>query len=425
MAKRAVKRIGLRDLQALPPNSQIWDSAVTGFGARRRSGASISFVLMYRNAEGRQRWLTIGRLGSPWMPDTAREEAKRLLGDVAYKIDPAADKQAKRNATTVAELCDMYLTDAEAGRLIGRRGEPKKPSTIDTDRGNIASHIKPLLGTRTIASITRRDVEAFMHAVAEGKTARTAKGKPRGVSRTKGGKGAATRVMGLLGSIMSYAVNNHGIIDASPTRGVRRYASGRRERRLSDIEYAAIGKALVEAQSTVWPAAVTCFRFLLLSGWRSGEARALRCRDIDLVRRTAFLSDTKTGRSMRPLSHALCEMLRGLDRAGDDALVFPPTKGDGLIAVKKHVSRIVELAGLSGVSAHTLRHSFASVAADLGLSEPTIGALIGHRGHSTTSRYMHHADAVLLAAADQVAAKISSLMGGVEKSGQVIELRRM
>jgi integrase len=104
-------------------------------------------------------------------------------------------------------------------------------------------------------------------------------------------------------------------------------------------------------------------------------------------------------------------MLRGMDRAGDDALVFPASRGGGQIAVKKYVARIVALAGLSGVSAHTLRHSFASVAADLGRSEPTIGALIGHRGHSTTSRYMHHADAVLLAAADQVADKIISLMG--------------
>ena len=62
------------------------------------------------------------------------------------------------------------------------------------------------------------------------------------------------------------------------------------------------------------------------------------------------------------------------------------------------------------VTPHVLRHSFASVAVDLGFSELTIGALIGHRGGSITSRYTHHADAVLLAAADQVAAHIALLM---------------
>lgn len=74
---------------------------------------------------------------------------------------------------------------------------------------------------------------------------------------------------------------------------------------------------------------------------------------------------------------------------------------------------------------HVLRHSYVSVAAELGLSDMTIGSLVGHRGQSITSRYAHFSDAPLLAAADAVAAKICSLMGEAEKSGEVIELRRV
>jgi site-specific recombinase XerD len=66
------------------------------------------------------------------------------------------------------------------------------------------------------------------------------------------------------------------------------------------------------------------------------------------------------------------------------------------------------------VTPHVLRHSFASVAADLGYSELTIGALIGHKGLTVTSRYVHAADAVLLAAADAIAAHITALVD-VEK----------
>jgi integrase len=58
-----------------------------------------------------------------------------------------------------------------------------------------------------------------------------------------------------------------------------------------------------------------------------------------------------------------------------------------------------------------LRHSFASLAGDLGYSEPTIAALIGHKGRSITSRYVHSAVAVLLAAADAVADRTRELMG--------------
>jgi hypothetical protein len=116
-------------------------------------------VLIYRTSEGRQRWYTIGRHGSPWTPETARSEARRLLGLVANGGDPAAAKHTKSKAATVAELCDLYLTDAEAGRLLTRRKGPKKPSTLAIDRGRIGRHIKPLLGQLKVSAVTREDVE--------------------------------------------------------------------------------------------------------------------------------------------------------------------------------------------------------------------------------------------------------------------------
>ena len=130
----SAKRIGYARSAHCEPGHVIWDGDVSGFGARRQIDA-VSYVLIYRTAEGRQRWHTIGRHGSPWTPDTARKEAKRLLGSVAGGLDPAALKRAKRGASSVAELCDLYLADAEAGRILTRRKAAKKASTIQTDRG--------------------------------------------------------------------------------------------------------------------------------------------------------------------------------------------------------------------------------------------------------------------------------------------------
>jgi Arm DNA-binding domain len=107
-------QIGKRDIAALQPGQVIWDGAISGFGARRQVG-TVSYMLIYRTAEGRQRWHTIGRHGSPWTPDTARREAKRLLGSVAGGLDPAALKKAKRSAQSVAELCDWTRSDAPEG----------------------------------------------------------------------------------------------------------------------------------------------------------------------------------------------------------------------------------------------------------------------------------------------------------------------
>jgi Arm DNA-binding domain len=165
------RRIGLKDIRSLKLGEIIWDGAVGGFHARRQQSKTVSYVVVYRTADGRQRWQAIGRHGSPWTPETAREAAKRILGHVADGADPAAEKHAKRKAASVAELCDLYLTDAEAGRLLTRRKAAKKASTIGTDKGRIERHIKPLLGSIKVAAVTREDVEAFMHAVAEGRTA--------------------------------------------------------------------------------------------------------------------------------------------------------------------------------------------------------------------------------------------------------------
>jgi hypothetical protein len=62
------------------------------------------------------------------------------------------------------------------------------------------------------------------------------------------------------------------------------------------------------------------------------------------------------------------------------------------------------------ITPHVLRHSFASLAADLGYNEPTIATLLGHKAHSVTSRYVHSSDAVLLVAADAVANASMNLM---------------
>jgi integrase len=116
-------------------------------------------------------------------------------------------------------------------------------------------------------------------------------------------------------------------------------------------------------------------------------------------------------------------VLRGLSKTGD--LVFPPTRGDGRMSgFRKLWDRIAKLGELpADATPHTLRHSFASLAGDLGYSEPTIGTLIGHKGHSITSRYVHAADAVLLAAADAVAQRTAELMGEAP-SAKVVPLRR-
>jgi integrase len=140
----------------------------------------------------------------------------------------------------------------------------------------------------------------------------------------------------------------------------------------------------------------------------------LRWSEIDLPRRTARLADTKTGASLRALSQAACAVIQSQPKSGD--LVFASRSGETpIIGYRKMWLRIAKLGDLpADITPDVLRHSFASLAADFDYDEPTIPTLLSHKAHSITSRYVHSADAVLLAAADAVANATMKLMGQVD-----------
>jgi integrase len=343
---------------------------------------------------------------------------------VASGGDPAEDKKSKRHAETLSDLCDMYLADARAGRVLSKRKQAKKAATLITDGSRIESHIKPLLGKRSVKSITRSDVDDFMHSVAQGKTAKRAlTSKKRGLSNVRGGKGAASRTVGLLGAIFTYAIRR-GIRSDNPVRGVERFADGQRLRRLTEEEYLKIGTAHARAAFNEWPPLVGAAQLLIVTGWRTNEVIGLRWEEVDLTRRMAVLGDTKTGQSVRPLSKAACDILRAQNTK--QGLVFPAARSSGhMTGFAKVWRRLVRAEGLAPeVTPHVLRHSFASLAHDLGYSEPTIASLLGHKGRSVTSRYIHAADVVLLAAADAVAKRTLSMMG-ISSTPEVIEFRQV
>jgi hypothetical protein len=121
-------------------------------------------MVKYRTPDGRQRWATIGRHGSPWTPDLARAEARRILADVAKGGDPAQAKKEARTAATVSELCDLYLEGCQAGRILTRRQTTKKQSTLAGDKARIERHIRPLLGSLKIAAVLELTLNGFVTA---------------------------------------------------------------------------------------------------------------------------------------------------------------------------------------------------------------------------------------------------------------------
>ena len=335
------RKITNRSVAAFAPENKdayLWDDELSGFALKATAAGTRTFLVQYRlgGRKGRTRRVTIGKLGSPWRetyfdpagneqtrtvsltPDTARREAKRILGEVAAGRDPAETKARTQADVTVAELCDVYLAEGVA---------TKKASTVAMDRSRIESHVKPLLGRFRVSEVRRQHVERFLADVTAGKTARDKKLGHRRRSIVRGGKGVASRTLGMLGAIFEFSIGR-GLRADNPVKGIRRFSDKKVERLLTSEELARLGQVLEEAEAnnTVDPSAVNCVRLLALTGLRKHEALSLEWRQVDFGHGFLRLDDSKTGARIVPLGAPALALLDSLPRQEGNAFVFPGRK---------------------------------------------------------------------------------------------------
>jgi integrase len=383
------------------------DTELKGFVLVVTPAGAKSYAVDYRAGSGRgspKRRLTIGKHGSPWTPETARTEAKRLLAEVAAGRDPATVRREDRKALTFGDLISLYLAEGVSH---------KKASTLKADRGRIEHHLRPLLGKLRADRIVRADVEQMRNAVTAGKTAETIQSgaKRRSGSMAAGGKGVAAQCVALVSAIFAFAVER-GLCADNPARGVKKAPVRKVERFLSETEIAQLAEALdTEAQRSGNPYPSAAIKLLLLTGCRRGEIVNLCWNNVDFDHECLRLPDSKTGAKIVYLNPPARALLQELPRMIDNPRVIPGMRADsGSASIDNAWSRVRAAAGLTNVRLHDLRHSFASVGAAGGLSLPIIGALLGHKHASTTARYAHLSADPLRAANDEVGARIAASM---------------
>ena len=335
-----------------------WDGELKGFGVRVTARGIKTFILQ-RRVHGKERRITIGRLG-PLTAEQARLEATKLLGAIATGRDPVAEpRQSEVEAVSLGEVFTSYLS---------ARGD-LRPGSVNTYRRIMAASFADWR-KRPLAEITG-DMVAQRHALL---------GKDHG-------KAWANVSMRLLRALFNFASVNYesggkALVLANPTKRLTHtrawFRIDRRETLIKPHELRPWMNAVLELDNHLGR---HYLQLVLLTGLRRGEALGLKWEDVDLVGRTLTVRDTKNGRDHTlPLPGYLTALLGRLPRHGPH--VFERWRG-----LRSALDEVVRRSGVP-FCIHDLRRTFATVADALDVPGYAVKALLNHTGSDVTSGYI-------------------------------------
>lgn len=142
---------------------------------------------------------------------------------------------------------------------------------------------------------------------------------------------------------------------------------------------------------------------LFATGMRISELLSLKRQQLDLSGRIYILGKGKKQRFIYLTPRAIKHLQNYFKTRQDDSdYMFVPYRGRNSAAKNKKIStnylqykikRYRELLGINiPVSAHSIRHSFATYLAEGGANPAAIQILLGHESLDTTTRYVHASD---------------------------------
>lgn len=341
-----------------------FDADVPGLAVRITANSVIAFVLCY-SVHGRRRRYTIGRWPELSIKG-ARDAALDLRKAIRGGADPLNQKIQDREASTMKDLADRYLSDHATRK--------NRASTIRNNKAMLETIILPRFGHFPVASITKADIERLHH-------------------RLRPTPYRANRALALWATMFKLAIE-WGYRPDNPAQYVEKYAESKRDRWLSEEEMGRLKAALPRHRNVRGVQAIT---LILLTGSRKGEVLHATWDQFDFDRAVWRKPATLTKQNKVehvPLNKPAIRLLRAIRKhSGESEYLFPGMKaGRPLEDLRKTWRDLCAAANLKDVRIHDLRHTFASHLVSEGESLPVVGSLLGHRQSQTTERYAHLAD---------------------------------
>ena len=384
----------IRDAKPRAATFTVWDTQVRGLGFRVTPAGVKSFILDYRT-QGRRRRATLARCSEVSLREARERAGRELVAIRAGEVDPLERRREGREAPNVGEGLDRFLEEYAPERTrLGRLA----PRTLQTYRNQAKLYIRPALGKRRVADVTRRDVE-------------------RAVRRLP--NATRNRVLALVSRLFNlFETWEWRPQHTNPVRGVERAREEARDRVLDSGELAALSVALDQLDER-FPASVAAIRVATLTGLRISEVCSIRWEHIDFETGRVTLPETKTGRRVHHFPDAALDVLRDRPHVNRRPFVFSVDARGPLTyrTVRTHFMTAAKLAGLSDMRLHDLRRTVATGAAAAGVSAPILQQLLGHRSQQAANRYVRDLGAPVADARRAIGAAMAAAMAGEGSRG--------
>lgn len=391
ITKRSVEAVAVPKEGA---RAYLWDDALKGFGVMVTPAGSRSYLVQYRIG-GRgapTRRYTIGKHGSPWTAETARDRAVDILQMVRKKIDPVeADRAHLQQAMASRADAERLAFTPYADDFITRHVEARGLRSAEDIKSVFRRDLKPYFGTKSIRAIRRADIQGCLDLVC-----------------ARSGS-AANKAHKWLRKMFGYAVNR-GDLTSSPMEGMSPpHQEGRRQRVLRGQELALVWRAASDLGEP-WSSFV---HLLVLLGQRLREVAGMRWEELDLVSSTWVIPGARTKNKrdhLVPLAPMVSDILKALNagcpsKSGPVFTTNDSTSVSGFSKLKRALDKKVherimslgtdrgELAQMQPWVFHDLRRSVGTGCQSLGFpiehTEAVLNHVSGKRGGLAAIYQLH------------------------------------
>jgi integrase len=382
--RRKLTELIVRKTKPEPKAFLIWDQMQRGLVLRLHPTGRKSWFCIYRSNR-RPRWLHLGDADAIALAD-ARLLAAEVALDVVRGRDPGAEKKAKRNENTFADIARRYLDEhAKKANKSWRQAD-----TL------IRRFALPRWGKLQASTVTRADVKALMGAIKA--------------------PIVANQALAAVSAVFAWAAREEMVTD-NPARGVVRNPTKARERVLGASELPALWTALDDVE----PIPAAALRVLLLLGQRPGEIRHMRREHLkdgwwELPGQPIpdIWPGTKNGRTHRVWIPTSAKAIIA-DMLDDDAptgFVFAAQRRGPLARLDKPMREICAKLGIEPlVQPHDLRRTHGSTITALGYGRDAMNRIQNHAEGGIADVYdRHRYEAENKTVMEAVAARIMALV---------------